>query len=58
MPFDCGSAAGGCAGLTFAAIGAKAVLKIAKLAIGLAVVAQGGAAGLDRLGQDIADDGH
>ena len=54
---NAGGAAGGEAGLAFATVDLKAVLEIAKLAIGLAVIAQGGASGLDRLGQNLADQG-
>ena len=48
----------GHAGLTFAVIDTEGVLKISKLAIGLAVIAQRGSSGGNRLGQHIADDRH
>jgi hypothetical protein len=54
---DGGGAAGGEAGVAFATIDLKAVLEVAKFAIGLTVIAQGGAAGGDRLGQHVADEG-
>ena len=41
--------------VAFATIDGPAVLEIAELAIGLDIIAQRGAAGLDRLGQDRAD---
>ena len=45
------------AGLAFTSVDAECVLKIAQRAIGLAVIAEGGAAGVDGFGQDGADDG-
>ena len=44
------------AGFAFAAIDAEPVLEIAEFAIGLAVIAEGGATGVDGFGQDFADD--
>ena len=48
----------GHASLAFAVIDAEGVLKIPKLPIGLAVIAQRGSSGGNRLGQHIADDRH
>ena len=45
-------------GSSFAPVDTETVLEIAQIAIGLPVVAEGGAAGLDRLGQNGADVAH
>ena len=52
---DCGRAAGGLARLALAAIDGEGLLKIAKFAIGAAIVFQAGAARLDRLGINVSD---
>lgn len=53
-----GLATGCQAGFALAPVNLKGVLEIAQLAIRLPVIAEGGTARLDRLGQNLPDDRH